>query len=185
LKFWSISFAIFCNPRKLDYGPKRGVLGRISYIENRFVSFLHPPAPPPSSPLPSAERRPSSRAVAPRCRSCCTRPTTVGTPPSRCSCAATQGDGSGLPPSHRRRLSSNRQRCLPPHRPRMWQNRLNYSGSSALVIAMLSIRTQRTSNGITYWSVGSPPDTTTVQQDRSRFTSHEGEFTITIQLINF
>jgi hypothetical protein len=27
------------------------------------------------------------------------------------------------------------------------------------------------------WSVGSPPDTTTVQQDRSRFTSHEGEFT--------
>jgi cytochrome c1 len=27
-------------------------------------------------------------------------------------------------------------------------------------------------------SVGSPPDATTVQQDRSRFTSHEGEFTI-------
>jgi ribonuclease HI len=35
------------------------------------------------------------------------------------------------------------------------------------------------------WSVGSPPDTTTVQQDRSRFTSHEGEFTITAQLLNF
>jgi hypothetical protein len=31
--------------------------------------------------------------------------------------------------------------------------------------------------GIIPWSVGSPPDTTTVQQDRSRFTSHEGEFT--------
>jgi hypothetical protein len=29
------------------------------------------------------------------------------------------------------------------------------------------------------------PDTTTVQQDRSRLTSHEGEFTITEQLINF
>jgi hypothetical protein len=36
---------------------------------------------------------------------------------------------------------------------------------------------QRTSNGTIPWSVGSPPDTTTVQQDRSRFTSHEGEFT--------
>jgi hypothetical protein len=36
---------------------------------------------------------------------------------------------------------------------------------------------QRTSNGTISWSVGSPPDTTTVQQDRSRFTSHEGEFT--------
>jgi hypothetical protein len=34
-----------------------------------------------------------------------------------------------------------------------------------------------TSNGTILWSVGSPPDTTTVQQDRSRFTSHEGEFT--------
>jgi hypothetical protein len=37
--------------------------------------------------------------------------------------------------------------------------------------------TQRTSNGTVHWSVGSPPDTTTVQQDRNRFTSHEGEFT--------
>jgi hypothetical protein len=55
----------------------------------------------------------------------------------------------------------------------LWQNRLNYSGSSALVIAIQPILTQRTSNGITHWSVGSPPDTTTVQQDRSRFTSHE------------
>jgi hypothetical protein len=45
--------------------------------------------------------------------------------------------------------------------------------------------TPRTSNGTILWSVGSPPDTTTVQQDRSRFTSHEGEFTITVQLINF
>jgi hypothetical protein len=35
----------------------------------------------------------------------------------------------------------------------------------------------RTSNGTILWSVGSLPDTTTVQQDRSRFTSHEGEFT--------
>jgi hypothetical protein len=67
----------------------------------------------------------------------------------------------------------------------VWQNRLNYSGSSALVIAIQPIITQRTSNGTTHWSVGSPPDTTTVQQDRSRFTSHEGEFTITVQLINF
>jgi hypothetical protein len=59
------------------------------------------------------------------------------------------------------------------------QNCLNYSGSNALVIAVQSILTQRTSNGTIHWSVGSPPDTTTVQQDRSRFTSHEGEFTIT------
>jgi hypothetical protein len=58
----------------------------------------------------------------------------------------------------------------------VWQNRLNYSGSSALVIAVQPILTQRTSNGTIRWSVGSPPDTTTVQQDRSRFTSHEGEF---------
>jgi hypothetical protein len=43
----------------------------------------------------------------------------------------------------------------------------------------------RTSNGTTHWSVGSPPDTTMVQQDRRRFTSHEGEFTIIVQLINF
>jgi hypothetical protein len=61
----------------------------------------------------------------------------------------------------------------------MWQNRLNYSGSSVLVIAIQPILTQRTSNGTTHWSVGSPPDTTTVQQDQSRFTSHEEEFTIT------
>jgi hypothetical protein len=67
----------------------------------------------------------------------------------------------------------------------MWQNRLNYSGSSALIIAIPLTTTQLTSNGTTHWSVGSPPDTTTVQQDRSRFTSHEGEFTITVQLINF
>jgi hypothetical protein len=60
----------------------------------------------------------------------------------------------------------------------LWQNRLNYSGSSALVIAIQPILTQRTSNGTTHWTVGSPPDTTTVQQDRSRFTSHEGEFTM-------
>jgi hypothetical protein len=67
----------------------------------------------------------------------------------------------------------------------MWQNRLNCSGSSALVIAMQPILTQRTSNGTTLWCVGSPPDATTVQQDRSRFTSHEGEFTVAQQLINF
>jgi hypothetical protein len=65
----------------------------------------------------------------------------------------------------------------------LWQNRLSYSGSSTLVIAIQPVTTQRTSNGTTHWSVGSPPDTTTVQQNRSRFTSHEGEFTITIQLI--
>jgi hypothetical protein len=44
---------------------------------------------------------------------------------------------------------------------------------------------QCTSNGTIHWSVESPTDTTTVQQDQSRFTSHEGEFTITDQLINF
>jgi hypothetical protein len=63
--------------------------------------------------------------------------------------------------------------------------RLNYSGSSALVITIQAILTQRTSNGTTRWSVGSPPDSTTVTQDRGRFTSHEGEFTITPQLTNF
>jgi hypothetical protein len=68
---------------------------------------------------------------------------------------------------------------------KLWQNRLNYSGSSALIITIQPILTQRTSNGTTHWSVESPPDITTVQQDRSRFTSHEGEFTITAQLINF
>jgi hypothetical protein len=68
---------------------------------------------------------------------------------------------------------------------RVWQNRLNYSSSSALVIAIQPIITQRTSNRTTHWSVGSLPDTTTVQQDRGRFTSHEGEFTIIAQLINF
>jgi hypothetical protein len=61
----------------------------------------------------------------------------------------------------------------------MWQNRLNFSSSSALMIAIQLAITQRTSNGTIHWSVGSPPDTTMVQQDRSRFTSHEGEFTIT------
>jgi hypothetical protein len=67
----------------------------------------------------------------------------------------------------------------------LWQNHLNYSGSSALVIAVQPILTQRTSKGTIHWSVGSSPDTTMVQQDRSRFTSREGEFTITVQLINF
>jgi hypothetical protein len=67
----------------------------------------------------------------------------------------------------------------------VWQNRLNYSGSSALVIAIQPILTQCTSNGTTHWSVGSPLDTTMVQQDRSRFTSHEGKLTITQQLTNF
>jgi hypothetical protein len=67
----------------------------------------------------------------------------------------------------------------------MWQNCLNYSGSSALMIAILLVSTQRTSNGTIHWSVGSLPDTTTVQLDRSRFTSHEGEFTITEQLFHF
>jgi hypothetical protein len=52
--------------------------------------------------------------------------------------------------------------------------RLNYSGSSALVITIQAILTQRTSNRTTHWSVGSPPDSTTVTQDRGRFTSHEG-----------
>jgi hypothetical protein len=59
----------------------------------------------------------------------------------------------------------------------LWQNRSNYSGSSALLIAVQLQSAQRTSNGTILWSVGSPPDATTVQQDRSRFTSHEGEFT--------
>jgi hypothetical protein len=54
-----------------------------------------------------------------------------------------------------------------------------------LVIAIHPILTQRTSNGTTHWSVGSPPDATTVQQDRSRFISHESKFTIIVQLINF
>jgi hypothetical protein len=62
---------------------------------------------------------------------------------------------------------------------------LNYSSSSALVIAIQPILTQHTSNGTTHWSVRSPPDTTTIQQDRSRFTLHEGEFTITRYLTNF
>jgi hypothetical protein len=67
----------------------------------------------------------------------------------------------------------------------MWQNHLNYSSSSALVIAIQAILTQRTANRTIHWSVGSPPDTTTVQQDRCRFTSHEVEFTIAQQLTNF
>jgi hypothetical protein len=65
------------------------------------------------------------------------------------------------------------------------QNHLNYSGSSALMIAIQLILTERTSNGTIHWSVGSPPDSTTVQQDRSRFTSRKGKFTISVQLINF
>jgi hypothetical protein len=40
--------------------------------------------------------------------------------------------------------------------------RLNYSGSSALVITIQAILTQSTSNGTIHWSVGSPPDSTTV-----------------------
>jgi hypothetical protein len=72
-----------------------------------------------------------------------------------------------------------------PKRFSVWQNCLNYSGSNALVIAIQAILTQRASNGTTYWSVESPPNTTTVQQDQNRFTSHEGEFTITPQLTNF
>jgi hypothetical protein len=67
----------------------------------------------------------------------------------------------------------------------LWQNRLNYSSLSALVIIIQPILTQHTSNGTTHWSVGSPPDATTVQQDRSRFTSHEGKFTSIQQLTNF
>jgi hypothetical protein len=63
--------------------------------------------------------------------------------------------------------------------------RLNYSGSSVLVIIIQAIMTQCTSNGTTHWSVGSPPDSTTVTQDQGRFTSHEGEFTITPLLANF
>jgi hypothetical protein len=64
-------------------------------------------------------------------------------------------------------------------------NCLNYSSSSALIITIQAIVTQCTSNGTTHWSVGSSLNTTTVQQNRSRFTSHEGEFTITPQLTNF
>jgi hypothetical protein len=63
--------------------------------------------------------------------------------------------------------------------------RLNYSGSSALVITVQPILTQRTPNGTTHWSIGSPPDSTTVTQDQGRFTSYEGEFTIIQQLTNF
>jgi hypothetical protein len=63
----------------------------------------------------------------------------------------------------------------------LWRNRLNYTGSNMQV---LSQGLQRTSNGVTHWSVESSSNTTTVQQDRSRFTSREGEFTITAHLIN-
>jgi hypothetical protein len=49
--------------------------------------------------------------------------------------------------------------------PSVWQNRLNYSGSSALITAIQPISFQCTSNGTTHWSIGSPPDTTMVQQD--------------------
>jgi hypothetical protein len=47
----------------------------------------------------------------------------------------------------------------------LWQNRLNYSGSSALMISIQLALIQCTSNGTIHWSVGSLPDTTTVQQD--------------------
>jgi hypothetical protein len=60
-----------------------------------------------------------------------------------------------------------------------WQNRLNYFDSSAQTIAIQVIGSQRTSNGTTHWSVRSPPDSTTVTQDRRRFTSHEGESSLT------
>jgi hypothetical protein len=61
----------------------------------------------------------------------------------------------------------------------MWQNRLNYSGSSAQTIAIQATGSQWTSNETTHWSVGSPPDSTTVTQDRRRFTSHEGKSSLT------
>jgi hypothetical protein len=61
----------------------------------------------------------------------------------------------------------------------LWQNRLNYSGSSAQTIAIQATGSHRTSNGTTHWSVGSLPDSTTVTQDRRRFTSHEGESSLT------
>jgi hypothetical protein len=61
----------------------------------------------------------------------------------------------------------------------LWQNRLNYSGSSALIVARQAIEAQRTSKGITHWSVGLPPDSTTVTQDRRRFTSYEDESSLT------
>jgi hypothetical protein len=56
---------------------------------------------------------------------------------------------------------------------------MNYSGSSAQTITIQTIGSQRTSNGTTHWSVGSSPDSTTITQDRRRFTSHEGESSIT------
>jgi hypothetical protein len=61
----------------------------------------------------------------------------------------------------------------------VWQNRLNYSGSSVLVVTRQATEAQRTSNGTTHWSVGSPSDSTTVTQDRCRFTSHEDESSLT------
>jgi hypothetical protein len=61
----------------------------------------------------------------------------------------------------------------------LWQNHLNYSGSSALVIARQATEAKRTSNGTTHWSIGSPPDSTTVTQDRWGFTSHEDESSLT------
>jgi hypothetical protein len=61
----------------------------------------------------------------------------------------------------------------------MWQNRLNYSGSSAQTNAIQAIGSQRTSNGTTHWFVGSSPDSTTVTKDRRRFTLHEGESSLT------
>jgi hypothetical protein len=61
----------------------------------------------------------------------------------------------------------------------LWQNGLNYSGSSVLVIARQATEAQRTSNGTIHWSVGSPPDSTTVTQDRRRFTTHEDESSLT------
>jgi hypothetical protein len=47
------------------------------------------------------------------------------------------------------------------------------------VIARRATEAQRTSNGTTHWSVGSPPDSTTITQDRHRFTSLEDESSLT------
>jgi hypothetical protein len=46
---------------------------------------------------------------------------------------------------------------------RLWQNCLNYTGSNTQV---LSQGLQRTSNGVTHWSVRSPPDTTVAEPTR-------------------
>jgi hypothetical protein len=156
-----------------------------------LVSFPLPPlacsAPPHPTPLcPGSARPPSlcSATEVPNGRApfslfsfpFCHGPCSLASP----ACAAPR---PACPRSVTR--EQNRRSSRVDHRAALWQNRPNYPGSSALAIAIQPILTQRTSNGTTHWSVGSPPDATTVQQDRSRFTSHEGEFTITQQLINF